>query len=48
MGLCSPFLLHLQESVLPNAFSKKEPTQKTLGLEEQLHPIKSDPYERSP
>lgn len=45
MVLCSPFLFHLEEPVLPNAFSEKELTQKTLGLEEQLHPIKSDPYE---
>ena len=47
-GLCSPFLIHLEELVLPNPFPEKELTQKTLGLEEQLRPIKSDPYESSP
>lgn len=48
MGLSTPFLFHLEESVLPNPFSEKELTQKTLRLEEQLSPIKSDLNESSP
>lgn len=45
MGLCSTSLSGLEKTTLPNAFwEEKELTQKTLRLEEQLCPIKSDSY----